>query len=167
MMLLLVAATLLLQDSPTPADVIRLTKDGVKEEELLRKIGAAKYSLSVDDIVGLKKEGVAEKVIARMVAGPSEAKALNLAHKAVALRVLGSTIEIGWGEALAPGATLQLPASGEYEVIVNGRATACRVKTPATLTFRGSDHADFEVVTLYIDDARGSDTCRVESVIKR
>ena len=165
-MTLLFAACLLLQDPPTVQDVLRLSKEGVKEEEILKRIASTKFVLSVDEIVGLKKEGVAEKVIARMIAGPSDVKATNLAHKAVAMRVVGSTIEVGWGESLAPGASLQLPASGEFALVVNGRKTACTVKTPATLTFRGSNHEEFEVVTLYIDDARGSDTCRVESHLR-
>jgi hypothetical protein len=166
-MMLLLAAALLFQDPVTKDEILRLTKEGVKEEEILRKIGSATFKLSVDDIVGLKKEGVGEKVIARMISGPCEVKATNLAHKAVAVRVIGSTIEVGWGESLARGATLELPASGEYTVVVNGRKTSCTVKTPATLTFRGSNHPEFEVVTLYIEDAHGSDTCLVESVIKR
>ena len=167
-MTLLLAAALLLQDPVTKDEVVRLTKEGVKEEEILKRMAATKFSLSVDEIVALKKEGVTEKVIARMIGGPQEAKATNLAHKAVTIRVTGQAIHVNWGgDTLAPGAAVQLPASGEYTVWVWGRETAFKVKTPATLTFRGSDHPEFEVVTLYVEDARGSDTCRVESVIKR
>ena len=60
-----------------------------------------------------------------------------------------------------------IPASGEYALTIQGRPTACTVKTPATLTFRGCDLEDFEVVTLYIEDARGTDTLRVETKLKR
>ena len=167
-MTLLLAAALLLQEPVTKDEVVRLTKQGVKEEEILKRIASTKFSLSVDEIVALKKDGVTEKVIDRMIGGPQEAKATNLAHKPVTIRVTGQAIHVNWGgETLAPGASVQLPASGDYTVWVWGRETACKVKTPATLTFRGSDHPEFEVVTLYIEDARGSDTCRVESVIKR
>ena len=103
-----------------------------------------------------------------MISGPQDLKATNLAHKTVTIRVTGTVIHVNWGgESLATGASVQLPASGLYTVWVGGRETGCAVRTPATLTFRGSDHPEFEVVTLYVEDARGSDTCRVESVIKR
>ena len=165
---LILLAALLVQESVTKDEIVRLTKDGAKDTEILAKIGTAKFKLSVDEIVDLKKAGVAEKVIARMIEGPSEAKVTNLAHKAVTIRVIGSTIDIGWGgETVERGKTLQLPASGEYVLKIHGRETACTVKTPATLTFRGCDLEDLEVLTLYIDDARGSDTCRVESHIKK
>ena len=165
---LILIAALAFQESVTKDEIIRLTKDGAKETEILARIGGAKFKLSVDEIVDLKKAGVAEKVLARMIEGPSEAKVTNLAHKAVTIRVIGSTIDVGWeGETVQRGKTLLLPISGEYAVKANGRATACTVKTPATLTFRGCDLGDLEVITLYIEDARGSDTCRVETQIRR
>lgn len=165
-----IAALLLVlfQDSVSREEVVRLTKEGASEAAILGKIGGAKFRLSADDVVELKKAGVGEKVIARMVEGPREAKVTNLAHKAVAIRVVGTTIEVGdGGEKVERGATLSIPASGEYAVSVYGSLTACTVKTPATLTFRGCDLDEFEVVTLYVEDARGSDTCRVETRLKR
>lgn len=162
-MTLLLAALLAVQAPATKDDVIRLTREGVREEALLAYVSPVKFKLSVDDIVQLKTAGVSEKVIARMIEGPREAKVVNLAHKAVSIQLIGSEIHLNSeGTSVAPGATVALPASGELSIWVGGRETSCRVKTPATLTFRGSVHADFEVVTLYIDDARGSDTCRVE-----
>jgi len=158
----------LLQDSVTKEEVVRLAKEGASEGAILEKIGGAKFRLSADDVVELKKAGVGERVIARMVEGPREAKVTNLAHKAVSIRVIGTTIEVGdLGEKVERGATVALAASGEYTVRVNGHPTACTVKTPATLTFRGCDLDDFEVITLYVEDARGSDTCRVETRLKR
>jgi hypothetical protein len=167
-MTILLAALLCFQDSVTKDEVVRLTKEGVKEEEILKKIEKVKFKLSVDEIVELKKAGVSEKVIARMIEGPREAKVTNLAHKPITLRLNGTSLDIGLGgETINPGATVQIGASGEYTVTVNGRPTICRVKTPATLTFRGCDLEEFEVVTLFIEDARGSDTCLVESRVKR
>jgi len=165
---LILLAALLSQDPVTKEEIVRLTKEGAQESALLQKIGAARFKLSADEIVDLKKAGVAEKVIARMIEGPREAKVVNLAHKAVVLHVSGSTIDVGWsGESVAPGATASLPASGEYALTIQGRPTACTVKTPATLTFRGCNLEDFEVVTLFVEDARGSDSCRVETRIKK
>lgn len=165
---LILLAALLAQTAVTKDEVVRLTKEGATETDIVARIAGTKFRLSADDIVELKKAGVAEKVIARMIEGPREAKVVNLAHKAVVLRVSGSTIDVGWtGETVAAGATSAIPASGEYALTIQGRPTACTVKTPATLTFRGCDLEDFEVVTLYIEDARGTDTLRVETKLKR
>lgn len=166
-MTLLLAALLAFQQPTLKDEIIRLAKAGASEEFLLAKAATVRAKISVDDIVDLKKAGVPEKVIARMIEGPSDAVAFNLAHKAVSVRVIGSEIHIGSeGTAIARGAAVSLPLSGDYHVWVNGRETPCRVKTPAVLTFRGSIHPEFEVVTLYIEDARGTDTCRIEGRVK-
>jgi hypothetical protein len=157
-------AALLVQNAG-PEDVVRLTREGKPEAEVLRAIGAATFKLSADEVVSLRKAGVADAVLSRMIAGPSEILAENRAHAELRIRVNGRTIEIGAGEALAPGASLRLPGTGEFDVTVDGRPRAARVRTPATLTFRGRDHGDFEVITLYVDDAAGSDTCLVRSRI--
>ncbi len=163
-----VLALIFLQDAVTKEEVIRLTKEGASEAAILERIGRAKFELSADDVVELKKAAVPERVIARMIEGPRDASAVNLAHKAVTLRVIGKTIDVGrGGETVERGATVALAVSGEYRITVQGRETACTVKTPATLTFRGCDLPEFEVVTLYVEDARGTDTVRVETRLKR
>lgn len=144
-------------------DVVRLTREGRPEAEILRTIGGSAFKLSADDVVALKKAGVAEAVLARMVAGPSEIAVENRAHEALRVRVVGRTIEVGAGEDLRPGSSVRLPGTGEFAVTVDGRPRAVRVRTPATLTFRGCNLDDFEVITLYVDDASGSDTCLVRS----
>ena len=167
-MALLLATLLALQQQPTVKDeIIRLSRAGASEETLLTLVRSVKLKLSVDDIVEMKRAGVSEKVITRLIEGPSEAKVVNLAHKSVGYRLIGNELHLGCdGTTIAPGQTVQLPLSGDYSVWVGGRETSCRVKTPATLTFRGSNHPEFEVVTLYVEDARGSDTVRVESHIR-
>lgn len=162
-MLLLIA---LLLQSATKDDVLRLTKDGKPEAEILKSIGSATYKLTADEVVELKKAGVGERVLSRMILGPSEISVQNLAHKPLRVRVLNGVIEIGVGEELARGASITLPGSGDFAVTVDGRPRSVRVKTPAALTFRGCDVEKFEVVTLYIDGPSGSDTCVVESRMK-
>jgi hypothetical protein len=155
----------LLQDV-TKDDVLRLTKEGKPEAEILRTIGPATFKLSADEVVELKKAGVAEAVLSRMILGPSDIAVENRAHKAVRIRVLNGVLEIGVGEELRPGASIRLPGAGEFAVTVDGRPRSVKVKTPATLTFRGCDVEKFEVVTLYVDGPSGSDTCVVESRMK-
>ena len=163
-MLLLLA---LLAQDVTKDDVLRLTKEGKPAPEILQAIGAAKFKLTADDVVELQKAGVAEPVLQRMILGPSEITVENRAHKPVRIRVKDGMIEVGVGEELAPGASIRLPGAGEFGVTVDGRPRSPRVKTPATLTFRGADLEKFEVVTLYIEGPGGtSDTCLVESRTK-
>ena len=160
----------------TKDDVLRLTREGKPAPEILRAIGAAKFKLTADDVVELQKAGVAEPVLQRMILGPSEITVENRAHKPVRIRVKDGMIEVGVGEELAPGASIRLPGpshagadakAGEFGVSVDGRPRSPRVKTPATLTFRGADLEKFEVVTLYIEGPGGtSDTCLVESRTK-
>lgn len=164
-MVWLMAALLAAQDL-SKDDVLRLSKDGKSDAEILRAIGPTTFRLTVEEIVELKKAGVSEKVLARMVAGPSEIAVTNRAHKAVRIRVRGETIEVGVGEELPPGASLQLPGAGEFGITVNGYSRTARVKTPATLTFRGCDLEKFEVVTLYIEGPGIDDTCLVENRVK-
>ncbi len=144
-------------------DAVRLTKEGKPEAEILRTIGAASFRLSADDVVALKKAGVAEAVLARMIAGPSEITVENRSHAALRVRVAGRTIEVGDGDELAPGASVRLPGAGDFAVTVDGRPRELRVRTPATLTFRGCNLDEFERITLYVDDASGSETCLVRS----
>lgn len=146
-------------------DVVRLTREGRSEAEILRAIGSASFTLSADDVVNLKKAGVVEAVLARMVAGPPEIAVENRAPRAVQIRVVGRTIEVGAGDELAPGGSIRLAGTGVFDVTVNGRPRDLKVRTPATLTFRGCTLDDFEVITLYVDDAAGSDTCLVRSRI--
>ena len=162
MLILLLA---LLQDV-TKDDVLRLTKEGKPEAEILRAIGPAKFKLSADEVVELKKAGVAEGVLSRMILGPTDIAVENKAHKPVRIRVLNGVVEIGVGEELRPGQSIRLPGAGEFGVTVDGRPRGVKVKTPATLTFRGCDVEKFEVVTLYVEGPSGSDTCVVESRMK-
>ncbi|HEX7899840.1 MAG TPA: hypothetical protein VF950_18870 [Planctomycetota bacterium] len=162
MLILLLA---LLQDA-SKDDVLRLTKEGKPEAEILKAIGPAKFKLSADEVVELKKAGVAEAVLSRMILGPSDIAVENKAHKAVRIRVLNGVVEIGVGEELRPGTSIRLPGAGEFAVTVDGRPRSVKVKTPATLTFRGCDVEKFEVVTLYVEGPSGSDTCVVESRMK-
>jgi hypothetical protein len=157
---------LLLAQDVGKEDVVRLTKEGKTEAEILQAIGTASFRLSVDDVVELKKAGVGEKVLARMVSGPSLIAVENLAHKAVRIRVRDGTIEVGAGEELRPGQAIRLPGTGEFAITVDGRPRNSRVKTPATLTFRGCDVEKFEVITLYIEGPGGGDTCLIENRIK-
>lgn len=152
----------------TKDDVLRLTKEGKPAEEILRKIGGAAFKLSADEVVELKNAGVAEPVLTRMILGPSEITVENRAHKPLRVRVKDGVVEVGVGEELAPGASIRLPGRGELAVTVDGRPRSVKVKTPATLTFRGADMEKFEVVTLYIEGPGGenADTCVVESRIK-
>ena len=147
-------------------DVVRLTKEGKTEAEVLRAIGSTRFRLSVDDVVELKKAGVGERVLARMVEGPSEIAVENRAHKPVRIRLRDGTIEVGAGEELRPGQSIRLPGTGEFAVTVDGRPRTSRVKTPATLTFRGCDVEKFEVITLYIEGPGGGDTCLIENRVK-
>lgn len=158
MSILLVLA--LLQDA-TKDDVLRLAREGAKEEALLAKIGRTVYKLTVDEIVELKKAGLPEKVLARMIEGPRDVKVTNLAHKPIGAAVRNGVLEITTSGGLAKGDSVQLPG-GELRISVDGAPRAVTVKAPATLTFRGCDLDDFEVVTLYIEDAKGSETCMVE-----
>lgn len=154
---------LLLAQDLTKDDVLRLTKEGKPEAEILKAIGPARFALSADEIVALKQGGVAAAVLSRMIAGPSEITAENRAHKPLRLRISGGTVEVGVGEELAPGASIRLPGAGEFAVTVDGRPRSVKVKTPATLIFRGCDTEAFEVVTLFIEGPSGGDTCVVES----
>jgi hypothetical protein len=158
-----ILAALLAQQISTD-DVVRMTREGRTESEILRSIGSASFQLSSDDVVSLQRAGVSQTVLGRMIAGPGMT-AQNRAHSSVRIRVNGRTIEVGAGEELAPGASIRLPGSGEYEVTVDGRPRELRVKAPAALTFRGSSHEEFEVVTLYVEDASGTDTCMIRSRI--
>jgi len=158
-------AILLAQDV-TKADVLRLTKEGKPAAEILKAIGASTFKLSADEVVDLKKAGVAEAVLSRMILGPSDIAVENRAHKAVRIRVVNGVVEVGVGEELRPGQSIRLPGAGEFAVTVDGRPRSVKVKTPATLTFRGCDVEKFEVVTLYIDGPAGDDTCVVESRMK-
>jgi hypothetical protein len=161
----LLLALLLAQDV-TKDDVVRLTKEGKPEAEILKAIGPARFKLSADDVIELKKAGVAEAVLARMIGGPAELAVENRAHKPVRIRVQGDTIEVGVGEELRPGQSIRLPGAGEFAVTVDGRPRSVRVKTPASLTFRGCDVEAFEVLTLFIEGPAGSDTCVVENRVK-
>lgn len=147
-------------------DVLRLVKEGKPEGEILRAIGSATFTLSADEVVELKKAGVPDGVLARMISGPAEIAVENKAHKPVRIRVRDGTVEVGVGEELGPGRSIKLPGAGDFALTVDGRPRSVRVKTPATLTFRGCDVEKFEVVTLYIDGPSGSDTCVVESRTK-
>ncbi len=162
MMMTMLLAILLAQDL-TKADVLRLTKEGKPEAGILQAIGTSTFKLSADEVVELKKAGVAEAVLARMIAGPSTIAVENRAHKPLRIRLHEGVIEVGIGEELRPGQSIRLPGAGEFAITVDGRPRTAKVKTPATLTFRGCDLEKFEVVTLYIDGASGSDTCVVES----
>lgn len=155
----------LLAQQIAPDDVVRLAREGKTEAEILRAIGSTAFTLSADDVVALQRAGVPPRVLERMVAGPSEIAVENRSHAALRIRVVGRTIEVGAGEELAPGASVRLPGKGEFDVTVDGRPRALRVKTPAALAFRGSSREEFEVITLYVDDASGSDTCLVRSRI--
>ena len=157
---------LLLAQEVSKDDVLRLTKEGKPEAEILKAIGPSKFKLSADEVVELKKAGVTEAVLSRMILGPSDIAVENKAHKAVRIRVLNGVVEVGVGEELRPGQSIRLPGAGELAVTVDGRPRSVKVKTPATLTFRGCDVEKFEVVTLYIDGPAGSDTCVVESRVK-
>ena len=157
---------LLLAQDVSKDDVLRLTKEGKPEAEILKAIGASKFKLSADEVVELKKAGVAEAVLSRMILGPSDIAVENKAHKAVRIQVRDGVIRIGEGEELRPGTSIRLPGAGEFAVTVDGRPRSVKVKTPAALTFRGCDVEKFEVVTLYVDGPSGSDTCVVESRIK-
>jgi hypothetical protein len=157
---------LLLAQDVTKDDVLRLVKEGKPEAEILKAIGPAKFKLSADDVIELKKAGVAEAVLSRMILGPSDIAVENKAHKPVRIQVRDGVVQIGVGEELRPGESIRLPGAGEFAVTVGGRPRSVKVKTPATLTFRGCDVEKFEVVTLYVDGPSGSDTCVVESRIK-
>jgi hypothetical protein len=165
-MAMLMSALLLLQQGLTKDDVLRLTKEGEKEEAILRKIGDARFALGTGDVVGLKKAGVGDRVIARMVAGPSELKLENLSHRGVGVAIQGNVITVGLGDQYPPGARADLAAAGEYTLQVPGRRSSTTLKTPATLTFRGCNLDKFEVVTLYIESPSGLDTCFVELNLK-
>jgi hypothetical protein len=117
-------------------------------------------------VIELKKAGVGETVLSRMISGPAEIAVENKAHKPVRIRLRDGVIEIGAGEELRPGESIRLSGAGEFAVTVGGRPRSVKVKTPATLTFRGCDVEKFEVVTLYVDGPAGSDTCVVESRMK-
>jgi hypothetical protein len=164
-MLTLLFALLAAQDVGKD-DVLRLTKEGKPEAEILKALGSATFKLSADEVIELKKAGVAEAVLSRMILGPSDIAVENKAHKAVRIQVRDGVIRIGAGEELRPGESIRLPGAGEFAVTVDGRPRSVKVKTPATLTFRGCDVEKFEVVTLYVDGPSGSDTCVVESRIK-
>lgn len=157
---------LALAQDVTKDDILRLTKEGKPEAEILKSIGTTTFKLTADEVVELKKAGVAEGVLSRMISGPAEIAVENLAHKPVRIQVRNGVIEIGAGEELGRGGSIRLPGRGEFAVTVDGRPRSVKVKTPATLTFRGCDVEKFEVVTLYIDGPSGSDTCVVESRMK-
>jgi hypothetical protein len=166
-MSLLLVAFAAFQGSVTKEEMIRLSKEGASEASLLDRASQFRGTLSADEVVELKAAGLSDPVVVRLLEGPRDLKVLNLAPKPVTLRIVGSTLRLGEeGEIILPGSSLSLPARGEYTLVIRGRETAGRVTTPATLTFRGSIHPEFEVVTLYVDDARGSDTWRVESRIR-
>src|SRR5262245_5924734 len=137
----------LLAQQITADEVVRMTREGRTETEILRAIGTASFQLSSDDVVALQQAGVSQAVLGRMISGPG-LTAQNKAHSAVRVRVNGRTIEVGAGEELAPGATLRLPGSGEYEVTVDGRPRDLRVKAPAVPRFRGGAARDLGVVPL-------------------
>lgn len=159
-MALVLSLLLGLQDPVTKDDLLKLARGGADEKTLLERIGDVKLALSADDIVELKKAGVTDAVLARLAGGPSEAKVSNLAQHAVRVLVRGKTVDVNFsdGQELKPGASADLPLSGEYAVTLAGRKTTARILTPATLTFRGADVTDFDVMTLVIEDARGRET---------
>ena len=147
-------------------DVLRLTKEGKPAADILKALGSSTFKLSADEVIELKKAGVAETVLSRMILGPSDLAVENKAHKPVRIQVRDGVIRIGEGEELRPGTSIRLPGAGEFAVTVDGRPRSVKVKSPATLTFRGCDVEKFEVVTLYIEGPAGDDTCVVESRIK-
>ena len=163
-MTLILAALLLLQDPVTPDDVIRLTKAGTADAEILQKLGSARYDLSAEQIIALKKAGVSDRIVNRMIAGAKELFVKNLSHKSVRISVRGDRIDVSTtrGEELARGAGRHFRGSGTYTVTVDGRPTSGKVKTPANLTFRGCNIQDFEVLTLYIEGANGNDTVLIQ-----
>jgi hypothetical protein len=161
-MSILMGVLLLLPQDLTKDDVVRLVQAGATEEAILGKIGNAKFALGADDVVALKKAGVPDRVVARMVSGPSELKLENLSHRGVGVTIQGNVITVGLGDQYAPGSKADLAASGEYTLQVPGRRSSTTLKTPATLTFRGCNLDRFEVVTLYIESPAGLDTCFVE-----
>lgn len=156
---------LVLQDPATQQDVLKLARDGAKDEVLLEKIGKATFKLSPDDVVALKKAGVSDAVLSRMITGPSEIKAVNLSHKDVRIVVQDKTLDVRFasGHEIARGKTVDLPAAGTFTVTVQGRTTAQKVRTPATLTFRGADLSGFEVLTLLVEDADGKRTIMLQT----
>ena len=163
---LLLAMALLAQDA-TKDDVLRMTKEGKTEEEILARIGQTRFTLSVDEIVELKKGGVGEKVLARMVSGPLDLTVVNRAHKSVWIEVREAEVRVGSGRELKPGETAHLSGGTDLKVSVNGQPRSLKVSSPATLTFRGANLEKFEVITLYVDSDKGaSDTCLVELVIR-
>ena len=159
MNLILAALLALVAQDLTKDDVVKLSKEGVSQDVILRKIGSAKFALSVDEIVELKKAGVGEKVLARMVSGPSELRLENLSHRGVKLSIEGSNLTVGLGDQYPSGTRVELPASGEFTVWIPGRRHSTTLRTPATLTVRGCSLEKFEVVTLYIESPAGLDTC--------
>ena len=163
---LLLAMALLAQDA-TRDDVVRLTKEGKTEEEIVARIGRTRFKLSVDDIVELKKAGVGEKVLARMVSGPLDLTVTNRAHKSVWVDVRDGEVRVGSGRELKPGETVSLSGGADLKVSVNGQPRNVKVTSPATLTFRGANLERFEVITLYVEAAEGeSETCLVELVVR-
>jgi hypothetical protein len=166
MTLLLAAVLALAVQDVTKDDVVRLTKEGISQDVILKKIGSAKFALSVDEIVELKKAGVGEKVLARMVSGPSELRLENLSHRGVKLSIEGSNIVVGLGDQYPSGTRVELPASGEFTVWIPGRRNSTTLRTPATLTVRGCNLEKFEVVTLYIESPAGLDTAFLDLNIR-
>src|SRR3989442_11451095 len=53
----------------TQADVISMTKAGMTDEEIIRRIDATRtvFRLSSDDVVNLRKEGVSDRVVTYML----------------------------------------------------------------------------------------------------
>lgn len=163
----LLLAMLFLGQDATKDDVLRMTKEGRAEEEILAKIGKARFSLSVDEIVELKKAGVGEKVLARMVSGPLDLTVINRAHKSVWIEVREGQVRVGAGREVKPGETAHFSGGKDLPVWVNGQERNVKVTSPSTLTFRGANLEKFEVITLYVDGEKGqSDTCLVELVVR-
>ncbi len=164
-MFLALAALLLVQEPLTKDDVIRLAREGAAEEAILAKVAKSRLKLSADDVVELKKAGVSERVIARLLETPRELRVANLSHKSVRISLRAGTIDIGFkeGQEIPPGGAREFEAAGEFALTFEGGSTTYRVKTPASLTFRGCDIAQVEVLTVQMEDPSGRRTGIVEA----
>lgn len=165
MLSLILASLLSLQDPVTVDEVLRLTGQQAGDEAILERIGSTSFTLVTDDLVKLKQAGVSDRVLKRMISGPREIRTANCSHKDVRLQLLKGKLDINLekGQSLTRGADLTLPGSGLYAITVEGRQTTHAFSTPATLTFKGCDIDNLEVLTLQIKDADGSRTMIVQT----
>lgn len=182
--LALVASVAQAQDNKlTKEDVAKLARAGVSDDLIIAVIDQAKTSLalSADDILALKKDGVSDKVLAAMVGkgarpeaappkagGDTNLTVKNTSHRGIKVVVDEREQVVNFTQAtgtdLDRGTSLAFSVkAGEYKVAIEGSLSRHRIQLPGTLLVRGTETEYLDVMTLTMEDGRGSEVMIMHS----